>query len=440
MAWQWVLVTLVGGLLFLLFLGVPVAVAFLGINMVAMAIVYGGDDPLRPMGLSIYSSITKFALAPVPLFILMGEIMFHSGVAQKMMDTLDGWIGKIPGRLSLLAVAGGTIFATLSGSSVASSAMLGSVLVPEMRKQGYSAEMSIGPVLGSGTLASMIPPTALGVLLASLAQISVGYFLLAIIVPGLLMAAMFAAYIIFRAYTNPKCAPRYAVTPKPIGQRMKDTLIYVVPLTSIIFLVIGLILLGVATPNEAAALGAVGCLILSGFYQRGFKWQTIYKSLRGTVSVTGMLFLIFAASTAFTQILAYSGATQSLVDIAVAAHVSRLGMLAIMMFILLIMGCLMEPLSILMITVPIFIPLAKALDIDVMALCVMMLVNMEVAVISPPFGMSLFVMKGIMPPDVSMTTIWKSAVPFIACIVVVIIVLMFAPGVPMWLPNLAGSK
>jgi tripartite ATP-independent transporter DctM subunit len=318
--------------------------------------------------------------------------------------------------------------------------MLGSVLVPEMRKQGYSSEMSIGPVLGAGTLASMIPPTALGVLLASLAEISVGYFLLAIIVPGLMMASAFTAYIIFRAYTHPECAPRYPLAPKSIARRVKDGLLYILPLSVIVFLVIGLILLGVATPNEAGALGALGCFLLAFIYQRGVRWDMIMRAVRGTITVTGMLFLIFAASTAFTQLLAFTGATQGLVDLAVDAGLSRLGMLAIMMGILLVMGCLMEPLSILMISVPIFVPLAVALDIDVMVLSVMMLVNMEVAVISPPFGMSLFVMKGVLPPDISMTTIWKSAVPFIVCIIVVIAVLMFAPQTATWLPNLARGQ
>lgn len=439
MSWEWFLFMLVGGFLLLLFVGVPVGVAFIGINAVGMLVAYGGEEPLRQLALSFYSSVAKFALVPVPLFILMGEIMFHSGVAQRMMRALDEWIGSIPGRLSLLGIAGGVIFAALCGSSTASSAMLGSVLVPEMRKQGYSPEMSIGPILGAGTLAAMIPPTALGVLLASLAQISVADFLLAIIVPGLIMAAIYAAYIITRAYVNPRVAPRYEHGGVPLHQKLKNTLMYVVPLGSVIFLVIGLMILGVATPNEAAALGALGCFVLAVIYQHGIKWDMLKRAIGGTLKTTGMLFLIFGASTAFTQLLAFSGVTQAFVDLAVAANLGRLGMIAIMMVILLIMGCLMEPLSILMLTVPLFLPVARALGIDLMALCVLMLVNMEAAVISPPFGMSLFVMKGVVP-DVSMTTIWKSALPFIACIVVVIVILMFAPQLTLWLPSVAGAK
>lgn len=330
------------------------------------------------------------------------------------------------------------IFAALCGSSTASSAMLGSVLVPEMRKQGYSAEMSIGPVLGAGTLAALIPPTALGVLLASLAQISVAEFLLAIIMPGLVLGLAYAVYIVVRAYLRPEVAPKYQHVGTSLPRRAKNTLLYVVPLGSVIFLVIGLMILGVATPNEASALGALGCFLLAVIYQRGIKWEMIKKSLAGTLKTTGMLFLIFGASTAFTQLLAFSGTTQAIVNMAVSAHLSRLGMVAIMMLILLFMGCLMEPLSILMLTVPLFLPVAKALGIDLMSLCVLMLVNMEAAVISPPFGMSLFVMKGVVP-DVSMTTIWKSALPFIGCIVVVIIILMFLPQISLWLPGVAGG-
>ena len=440
MEWQWVLLVLVGGLLLFLLSGMPVAMAFFAINLITMAIIYGGADPLRLWALSVYSSLAKFALAPVPLFVLMGEIMFQSGIATRMMKAMDLWFGRVPGRLSLMAVGSGVIFATLSGSSVASAAMLGSVLVPEMRKQGYSVGMSAGPVMASGTLAVMIPPTAFGVLMASLARVSVSSFLLAIIIPGLMMAMAYAIYIVGKAYLDPKSAPPYRVSPTPFVMKLKDTILYIVPLGLIIFLVIGLMLIGVATPNESAALGVLGCFFLAIVYQRGVKWATLFKALRATISVTGMLFLIFAASTAFAQILAYSGATTAIVELAIAIIPGKIGALAVMMGILLIMGMFMEPLSIMMVTLPIFLPIAAAFDIDATVLCVLMLVNLEAAVISPPFGMCLFVMKGIMPPDVTMTQLWRSSVPFIGCIVVVIVVLIFFPQAALWLPNLVSGK
>ncbi len=208
MTWQLVLLIVFGALILLLASGIPVAFAFMAINILGALLVWGGSDPIGQFVLSVYSSIAKFALVPVPLFLLMGEVMFHSGVAFKMMAALDRWIGKIPGRLSLLAVAGGTVFATLSGSSMASTAMLGSVLVPEMRNKGYSTSLSVGPILGAGTLAIMIPPTSLGVLLASLAQVNVGSLLMAIIVPEPSIG-----YIVVISLLNPKMAPKYDAAP-----------------------------------------------------------------------------------------------------------------------------------------------------------------------------------------------------------------------------------
>ncbi|MHB1167372.1 MAG: TRAP transporter large permease, partial [Carboxydocellales bacterium] len=369
-----------------------------------------------------------------PLFILMGEVMFHSGVALRMMDTLEKWMGRVPGRLSLLSVGGGTLFATLSGSSMATTAMLGSILVPEMKKRGYHNSMAIGPILGSGTLASMIPPTALGVLLATLSQISVGKFLLAIIMPGILMALVFAAYIMVRCKLQPHLAPLYETGKITWGEKIRDAVRYILPLGLIIFLFIGVIVLGIATPNEAAALGALGTFVLAFAYNKKDSWELIIrKSLEGTLKVTGMMLMIVAGSTAFSQILAYSGATQALVEIATNISIPPIGILIVMQLILIIMGMFMEPLSILMVTLPLFIPIATALDFNLIWFATIILVNMEMAAITPPFGMSLFVMKGILPPETKMLEVYRAGFPFVLCDAVVMALMIIFPQISLWL-------
>ena len=192
MDWVLNLVLLLGGLLVLLAIGLPVAFAFLLINIVGFLAYMGGTRALPQLVLSMGDSVSSFVFAPVPLFIFMGEIMFHSGLARRSMDSLEMWIGRIPGRLSLLSVVAGTMFASLTGSGMANTAMLGSTLVPEMQRRGYSKTMSMGPIMAAGSLAIMIPPSSLGVLLGSLAGISVSGILIAGIVPGLLMATLFA--------------------------------------------------------------------------------------------------------------------------------------------------------------------------------------------------------------------------------------------------------
>src|SRR4030043_2016422 len=220
MDWVTLFIIILASLIFLFFLGVPVAYSFLFINIL-FAYIFWGEIGLTQLVLSIARSISSFSLLPVPLFLLMGEVMFLFGIAQNMMDALEKWMGRIPGRLSLLAVVGGVLFATLSGSSMAGCAMLGQTLLPEMEKKGYKYPVTLGPIMGCGTLAAMIPPSALGVLLASLAQISVGDFLLSLIFPGLLMAALFAIYIIVRCWLNPQLAPEYPVKQIPLREKLR---------------------------------------------------------------------------------------------------------------------------------------------------------------------------------------------------------------------------
>ncbi len=257
MSWAPTLLLIMGALLALMAIGLPIAFSFLAVNIVGAFFFWNGTAGLNQLVLSIYDSVTSFALLPVPLFVLMGEVMFRSGIAGKMMDVLDSWMGRVPGRLSLMAVAGGTMFATLTGSAMAGAAMLAALLVPEMQKRGYSKAMSLGPILGSGGLAIMIPPSALAVLLAAIANFSVGDFLVAIIVPGLLMAVSFAAYIVVRCAFNPSLAPRYDLPSVPLARRLRNTALYGLPLLVIVFLVVGLIFLGVATATESAAAGAL---------------------------------------------------------------------------------------------------------------------------------------------------------------------------------------
>jgi tripartite ATP-independent transporter DctM subunit len=433
--WWLILLIIFSALVILFILGVPVAFAFLFVNVIAVYAFWGGGAGLSQMILSIYESVTIFALLPVPLFVLMGEVMFRSGIAPRMMDVLDKWLGRLPGRLSLLAVGGGTLFAALSGSAMAGAAMLGSVLVPEMEKRGYKKPMSLGPILGSGGLAIMIPPSALGVLLAALGRFSVGRFLIAIIIPGLIMAVLYAAYVIGRCWLQPQLAPSYAVRPTSLLDKIRATLRYVLPLSSIVFLVVGLIFLGIATPTEAAALGALGCLVLAFIY-RGLSWEVLKTSITGTLQVTIMMLMILTGSTAFAQILAYTGATQGLVEFALSILLPPICVLIAMQIVLLIMGTFMEPLTIMMVTLPIFMPIVEKLAFNPLWFGAIMLLNMEMATTSPPFGLVLFVMKGVAPPGTTMGDIYKAGLPFLACDAVAMALIMAFPGLVLWLPGL----
>jgi tripartite ATP-independent transporter DctM subunit len=415
--------------------GMPVALSFMLINVAGMYLLFGGGAGLEQLINSIYSSLNSFILLPVPLFILMGEVMFHSGIAPVLIETLDKWVGRIPGRLSLLAVAVGTLFSTLTGTSLASVAMLGSSMVPDMEKYGYKKPMSLGPILGSGGLAMMIPPSALAVLCGAIAEISIGKILMAIIVPGLLMAAVYTVYIIVRCLLQPELAPAYEVEPAPMREKVISTMKYVLPQGVTVFLVVGVIFMGIATPSEAAATGAFGTFLIAFIYKR-LTWEVTIKAVKGTLSVTGMMFLIIAGAMAFSQILGFSGASAGLSELATGLDLPPIVIVMIMQIIILFLGGFMDVVSIMMIVLPIFVPLVRAFGFSPVWFAVLFLLNIEMAGTSPPFGMSLFVMKGVAPKDTTMSDIYLASLPFLGCDLFVMILLFVFPSLALWLPSL----
>ena len=432
MEWWMILVAIFVGLFVLFALGVPVGYAFLSVNMVAVTLLWGGGAGLEQMVLSVFRSVTNFSLLPLPLFILMGELIFNSGLADRSIDALDRWIGKIPGRLSMVAVLGGTLNAALSGSSMASTAMLSSCLYPEMKKRGYHPEMSIGPLLGSGGLATMVPPSNLGVILAALAGISVGDMLIAIIVPGLLLSMAYLLYIILRCYIQPHLAPPYDTSHYRLSTKLFLSLKYLVPLSSIIVLVILLIYLGIATPTESSVFGVFCSLILS-FVYKGWDIQVIKKSLWQTVLVTGMMFIIISASATFSEVLAFTGATESLIEIFISLFSSPFMVIMSMQLVLFLMAMFLESLPIMMITVPIFWPVLKSFQINPLWFAAIMLLNIELGMITPPFGLCLFAVKGVLP-EVGLGRIYRCSVPIVLVQLVVLGLLMAFPSLTLWLP------
>lgn len=424
-----------GGFLFLLITGVPVSFSFLLVNTIAAFFFMGGEAGLRQVMLSTFDSVSNFNLLPIPMFILMGEVMFITGVAPKMMTTLDKWLGRIPGRLGILGIIGGTLFATMSGAAIAGVAMLGSILVPEMEKRGYKKTMSLGPILGSGGLAVMIPPSALCIILGALANISIGKLLIGIIIPGILMAVFYASYVIIRCKLQPHLAPPYEVSAVPLSEKLKATSRDILPLGLIVFAVVGTIFLGIATPSEAAAAGAMSCFLLA-FAKGKLSCGTANTSITNALQITVMVFMIFTGAQVYSQVLAYTGATRSLISVVTGMALPPLAVLLSMQLLLMLLGMFMEPMSIMMVTLPLFMPIVRTIGFDPVWFGVIMLLNMEMAVTSPPFGLGLFVMKGVAPDDTTMGDIYKAALPFLGCDLLVIISMIIFPQLVLWLPSL----
>jgi len=433
--WWLIILLLIGGLLFLLVLGFPVAFSFLLINFIGAYAFMGGERGLSLATQQIFSSLTSFTLAPIPLFIFMGELMLHSGMAARTLDVIDKWVGRLPGRLSLLVIVGGTLFSTLSGSTIANTAMLAETMGPEMRARGYKKPMILGPIVGVGGLAMLIPPSALAVVYASIAQISVGKVLIAGALPGLLLAFFYLSYVVLRCFLQPSVAPAYDVAVHSLSEKISESLKYVLPLGLIFFMVLGVIFVGIATPTEAAATGAVGSLILAGVYG-GLNAQVLKKALTGTLRVTVMVFMIISASQTYSAILAFTGATNAMVKAVSGLALPPIATIMIMMVILLILGTFMEQVSMMMITVPIFMPIIESFGYDPIWFALLVLLNIEMGMSTPPFGMLLFVMKGSAPEGTSLQEIITAAVPFLGCDLLLLILLMVFPSIVLFLPSL----
>ena len=437
MEWYLTILIIIGSLLVLMSTGLPVAFAFMVVNIIGVYFLWGGGPGMEQLIDSFFSSITSFTFIPLPLFILMGDFMFHSGIAVNMIDALDKWLGRLPGRLSLLAVASGTVLSTLTGASIASTAILGSTLVPEMEKRGYKKPMTLGPILGSGGLAIMIPPSSIAVFLAAIAVVSIGKLLVAAIIPGLLMAALYAAYIITRCQLQPSIAQAYDVAGVPISVKLLATVRYILPVGFIIFMVIGVILIGIATPTEAAATGTVGVVILIAIYRK-LNWPVIKKAFSSAIGTTIMIFMIMVGAQAFSQILAFSGATRGLAQFAIALPVAPLVIIIAMQFVALILGMFMNVTPVIMICIPLFIPIVNTLGFDPLWFSAIFLINTEMAVTSPPFGLSLFVMKGVSPSGTRMGDIYRAALPFLGCDLVAVALIIAFPAIALWLPSVMG--
>ncbi|MDA8124916.1 MAG: TRAP transporter large permease subunit [Deltaproteobacteria bacterium] len=432
MEWYVFLLILFGSLIFVMGLGLPVAFAFMVIILVGAPLTWGLAPGMTQVIMSISANLMNFSLIPVVLFILMGEIIFHSQLAPLMLDTLDKWIGRIPGRLAIMAVGGGVIFSTLTGTSVASTAMLGSTLVPEMEKKGYKSAMSIGPILGSGGLAILIPPSGLAVLLGAIGEISIGKILIAITLPGLILSGYFLIYIIVRCLIDPSLAPPYKVEPTPFMDKVVATVKYILPVGFIIFMVVGVIYLGIATPTEAAATGALGCYLFSLLSGR-LSWAVFMKSLKGTLMVSVMILMIVSTADLFSQIMSYSGAVSGLVDFVLSIKAAPIVILIGMQLIVLLLGMFMNAQAIMMITLPVFMPLVQALGFDTVWFATIYLINIELGTMTPPFGLGLFVMKGVAPKGTTMAEIVSSSLPFMLLNVTMMATIMIFPQTALWL-------
>lgn len=435
MEWQDALLLMLAIVCGLMALGLPVALAFFAANIAGAVIFLGYPAGLVSVVRGSMASITNFTLAPIPLFLMMGEVLMQTGLAFKAVAAIDRLITRVPGRLAVVAVAGGTVFSALSGSTIATTAMLGNSLLPQMIQRGYHPTMAMGPIMAIGGVDMLIPPSALAVLLGSLARIPVAELLIGGIVPGLIMSALFVVYIVLRCWLEPSLAPGSETLQRyTLRERWMPFAQHVLPLFAIFVVVVGGIFTGFASPTDSAALGAVLTVAITLAY-RALTWKILVNSLREVAKVTTMIFFIIAASLTFSQILAFSGATDGALAQVMQHKFTPLTAVLWMVAILLVLGCFVDQASMMLLTLPFFMPIAEMLKIDLVYLGVVFLISMQIGLLTPPFGLLLFVMKGVAPPGIRITQIYAAAAPFaLLTLAVLVIVIYFAP-LATWLPS-----
>jgi tripartite ATP-independent transporter DctM subunit len=434
MSWQAAAWLMLGGSTLLLFLGLPVAFAFLVINLVGALIFLGGEPGLVQLARNCVGSVASFSLTPIPLFILMGEVLFHTGLAVKVIDGVERLIRQVPGRLAVVAVVAGTVFSAISGSTIATTAMLGSLMLPVMLARGYHPTMAAGPLMAIGAVDMLIPPSALTVLLGSLSGISISKLLIGGIVPGLILSLAFVVYIVVRVKMNPALAPATGFTEHHGWDKLRPLFQYVLPLVSIFVVVVASMSAGWATPTESAAIGALFTMLLAAAY-RALTLDNLMQALRGTAGISGMILFIIVGALTFSQILSFSGASNGVVETIADLGLPPMGLIAAMMLVLVFLGLFVEQVGMMLITLPIFMPLVQKMGVDLVWFGVMFLICMQLGLLLPPHGLLLMTMKGVAPPQVTMVHIFRAVLPYIAMSLLLLALVFFVPAIAVWLPK-----
>lgn len=413
-------------IIFLLVIGMPVAFT-LSVAGILGIIQFVDVSFLSQVPVIAYKTLDSYVLTSVPLYILMSQIMLTGRVGSGLFELGSKWMGHLPGGLGIATIFACAIFAAISGSSVATAVTIGAMAIPEMLKRGYDRKLVVGSVAAGGTLGILIPPSIPMILYGTITDESVGKLFMSGVVPGALLTVLFICYIVFASWDKPR-EPRSSHAEKMKSLR-KNIWGLFLPL-----IIIGGIYTGIFTPTEAAAVGTVYALAITFFVYRSVTIQDMPAILRATIKTSCMIFSIMIGAMLFGYILTILQVPQALMRLVTEGDLNRWIVMLGINIMLLILGCVLETVSIILIILPMLYPIIKALGFDPIWFNVVLLINMELALITPPVGMNLFVIKGI-SEDSSIQDIIAGAAPFAAIMVFEILLLCFVPEIATWLPS-----
>jgi tripartite ATP-independent transporter DctM subunit len=389
---------------------------------------------------NVWGLMNNYTLVAVPLFIFMAQLLDQSKVAEALFESLYVVLGGIKGGLGLAVVVVCTVFAATTGIIGASVVAMGLLATPALMKKGYQKEMTSGIICASGTLGILIPPSIMMVVYAGLTglkETSVGNLFAGAIFPGLLLSSLYFLYIVLRCNINPKLGPpisRKEALQYTTSQKWGMTLKSLLPPLGLILMVMGTILGGVATATEAAGMGALGAFLLA-LFNRAVSWPVIRKASTATLKTTAMVMMLFIGGTFFSTVFLSMGGGDVVADLFIGSGMNRWVALGIMMFIIFILGMFIDWAAILLVTVPIFMPIAMELEFDPLWFAILMCVNLQTSFLTPPFGYALFYFKGVAPPEYNIMDIYKGIIPFVVIQILGLIVLVTFPDISTWLPS-----
>jgi tripartite ATP-independent transporter DctM subunit len=443
----WLCVLLFGSLALLLMLGLPMAFCT-GSLAVIFLYVFGNGGILNMLPSRVFPFMTDYQLSAVPLFIFMAAVLEKAGIIEELFDVIYKWLGALKGGLASATVLACTVLAAMVGVVGATEVTMGMIALPAMMRRGYDPKLACGSLLAGGTLGILIPPSVMAIVYAVVAQQSLGELLIGSVFPGLLLSGIYIAYVTIRCYINPSLGPALPKEERvDFAEKLRLLRNTIAPIL-VILLVLGVIFFGIATPVEAAGIGTFGALVVCALHRR-LTWVALYEAGLATLKATAMVMWIFFGATMFVGFFIIKGGQTFVSEMILGTGLAPYGILFLMMVVLFVLGMFLDWVGILLLTVPIFLPIMKSLTFAGVANVagvpaesiplwygVIFMVNMQMAFLSPPFGYSLFYLKSVAPPQISMAMIFRSAVPFLCLQALGLALCIVFPKIVLWLPSL----
>src|SRR5690554_17939 len=422
-----------GSLLLFLFLGVSLAFVLGGVSVVFLYFTWGADS-FYMVASQMWGTMESFTLVAIPLYVMMAMLLERTGVAKDLYHMMYLWGGGIRGGLAIGTLGICALFAAMSGISGAAVVAMGTIALPSMLERGYDKKMALGCINTGGSWGVLVPPSVLMILYSLITGVSVGKMFVAGLLPGLLLMVLVTAYVIIRCWLQPELAPAIPKDQRPSWKEKFDALKAVILPIMIVVMVLGSIMLGLATPTEAAAIGVLGALISAAVYRK-LSFNLMHEASIRTFKLTGMIAWILFGAHAFSAAYQGMGAQALIESLMTYIPGGPWGIIIFMMLIVFLLGMVLDPVGIMMITLPVFVPIVVSLGFDPIWFGILFVINMEIGYMTPPFGFNLFYLKGVVPPDITMRDIYTSIIPYVIVSLVGLALVMIFPEIATYLPN-----